>query len=51
MIEYNGLGISRDVLDNVLKVVGKSTNKDDGTVGLVWDSSPYTNWSVLTEVL
>lgn len=32
MIEDNGLGISRDVLDNVLTVVGKSTNKDDGTV-------------------
>lgn len=32
IIEDNGVGISRDVLDTVLSVVGRSTNRDEGDV-------------------
>lgn len=32
VIEDNGIGISRDVLNEVLSVIGRSTNRDDGDV-------------------
>lgn len=32
VLEDNGLGISRDVLQDVLAVIGRSTNRDDGGV-------------------